>query len=457
VIKNKHQLIRNGSDKISQKLRSNTCDIFETALKAVDPELAIYNTLRLENNVLQFKGGFIDLEEVNQIFLIGGGKAGGLMSKAVETLLGNRISSGIVNVLEGTQKSTSLSYIHLNGASHPVPSQEGVKGVQKMLDQTSNLNEDDLVITLISGGGSALMPLPAEGITLNDLQTITDKLLRAGVMINEFNAVRKHISGFKGGQLAKHCSPARVLSLILSDVIDDPIDTIASGPTAPDVSTFKDALEILEKYDLFKKAPEQVKRRIKAGVNGDLSETPKEDDPIFNRVHNVIIANNSIAAHAAEKKAMEMGYNSKVLTTSIEGEARKVGADLSKIAKGILNNNQPIDKPAAIIIGGETTVTVKGSGRGGRNQELAIGASLNLNCKSCLIATLGTDGIDGPTEAAGAIVDGASIKRAKKKGLDPVRYLDNNDSNTFFKLMGDAIITGPTGTNVNDLALILVV
>ena len=326
-----------------------------------------------------------------------------------------------------------------------------------MLELTKNLSEDDLVITLISGGGSALMPLPAEKIALDDLQDITGKLLRTGASINELNAVRKHLSAFKGGQLARHCSPATVLSLILSDVIHDPLDTIASGPTAPDDSSYSDALGVLEKYGLFVDAPEQIRSRINAGVRGLLTETPKNGDPVFDRVHNILVANNSIAAIAAKKKAEELGYNSMVVSTSIEGEARQVGVDYSDMAKEVIDKDRPLKKPAAIILGGETTVTVKGSGIGGRNQELALGATLGLDCASCLIATLGTDGIDGPTEAAGAFVDGSTMKWADAKGMNPLRYLENNDSYTFFSEIGDAIITGPTGTNVNDLTLIMVI
>jgi len=457
LIKNRVQLVENGSSDLFRRLRSDVCDIFEAGLRAVDPEKAIYNSLRLEAGALLFEGGSLDLGKIDRIFVIGGGKAGGLMAKAVENLLGDRISSGVINVLEGTEDAISLDRICLNGASHPVPSQSGVKGVKQMLELTERLSEDDIVITLISGGGSALMPLPMEGISLDDLQDVTGKLLRSGATINELNAVRKHLSGFKGGRLARHCSPAYVLSLILSDVINDPLDTIASGPTAPDDSTYVDAFGVLEKYGFFDEMPEQVKSCIRAGIKGELPETPKRGDIVFNHVYNVLVANNSIAAKAAKRKAEDLGYNSMVLSTSIEGEARQVGVYVSDIAKEIIKDDRPQRKPAAIILGGETTVTVKGSGTGGRNLELALSASLSLDCISCLIATLGTDGIDGPTEAAGAFIDGTTLKRADQKELDPVMYLENNDSYSFFREIGDIIITGPTGTNVNDLALILVI
>ena len=449
--------MENGSSDIFRGLRSDACDIFEAALIAVDPEQSIYNALRLDGDVLWFEGDSIDLSKVDRVFVVGGGKAGGLMAKAVESLLGERIESGIVNVLEGTEDVISLTRVHLNGAHHPVPSQSGVEGVKKMLELTQGVTENDLVITLISGGGSALMPLPVEEIGLRGLQDVTGRLLRAGASINELNSVRKHLSTFKGGQLARHCYPAQVLSLILSDVIGDPSDTIASGPTAPDDSSYKDALGVLEKYGLFEDLPENVKSRIMAGVRGELPETPKKGDPVFERVHNILVANNPIAAEKAKEKAEELGYNSMILSTSIEGEARQVGTGFADMAKDVAINARPLGKPAAIILGGETTVTVKGSGIGGRNQELALGAALSLDCGSCLIATLGTDGIDGPTAAAGAFVDGSTLKRASRKGLDPNKYLDDNDSYTFFNNIGDAVITGPTGTNVNDLSLILVI
>jgi glycerate-2-kinase len=456
MIKNRLQLIENGSNNLFKKLRNDACDIFESALNSVDPKQAVYNALKLEKNVLLFEKGYIDLNAINQIFVIGGGKAGGMMSLAIEELLGDHITSGIVNVLEGTSHEMFPNHITLNEASHPIPSQSGINGVKMMLELTTGLKENDLIITLISGGGSALMPLPAHGIKLEDIQEITNKLLKAGANINELNSVRKHLSSFKGGQLARHCYPAQVLSLILSDVINDPLDTIASGPTVPDDSSYENAFQVLENYGIYKKAPKQVKQRIEKGLIGAIPENPKKDDPIFERVYNILIANNLKAAQAAKRKAEELSYNSKILSTSIEGEARQVATQITEIINEISLDNYPQKKPLAFILGGETTVTVKGSGIGGRNQELVLAALLDLSCNTCLLATLGTDGIDGPTAAAGALVDGASLNRAKNLFLDPDQYLENNDSYNFFYKIKDNIITGPTGTNVNDLILLLV-
>ena len=456
MIKNRAQLVENGVDDIFRVLRSDVCDILEAALESVDPEQAVYKALKRDEGELMFEGGSVNLSIINRVFVLGGGKAGGLMAKAVEVVLGDRITSGSVNVLEGTEQAVSLKHISLHGASHPVPSQRGVDGVKRMLDMTRGLSENDLVIVLISGGGSALMPLPAESVTLDDLQDVTGGLLRAGATINELNAVRKHLSAFKGGQLARHCYPARVISLILSDVIGDPLDTIASGPTAPDESTYTDALNVLQKYGIWDTVPKNIRKRISAGVNDEIPDTPKKDDPIFKQVTNILIADNPIAAEAAKTRAEALGYNSLILSTYIEGEATQVGATLAQVAKAIINYNEPLERPAAIVIGGETTVTVRGDGVGGRNQELALSASIEIEDLPCLVAALGTDGIDGPTVAAGAVVDGATLGRTKDAGLKPSGYLERNDSYNFFKSLSDAILTGPTGTNVNDLAIILV-
>lgn len=455
MIKNKDSLIENSNDEVYQRLRHDACLILESALRAVDPVEAVMNALSLEGDILSYRGGSVDLSKIAKIIIVGGGKAGSLMAKAVGALLGKRITSGHINVLKGTEHS-KLGRITLRGASHPIPDREGVKGVDRMLDLTNGLTKRDLVITLISGGGSALMPYPAPGISLDDIQELTGLLLRAGATINELNSVRKHLSGFKGGQFARHVFPARMINLLLSDVIGDPIDTIASGPTSPDESSFMDAREVVVKYGLIDDVPVGVLSRLNDGVNGMCPETPKPGDPIFEKVSNLVIANNYLAARAASEVAQGLGYNSMILSTHIEGEARQVGGIFAGIAREEHSRGLPLPKPAAIIIGGETTVTVKGGGKGGRNQEVALGAIRKMSGLRGIIATLGTDGIDGPTDAAGAMVDGESLTRALGLGLNPDEYLDGNDSYNFFKPMGDLIHTVPTGTNVNDLTVILV-
>ena len=455
MIKNKDSLIGNFGDEVLQRLRHDACVILESALRAVDPIKVVLNALSLEGDILSYKGGSVDLSKTKKIIVVGGGKAGGLMAKAVEGLLGKQITSGHINVLKGTEDS-KLGRITLRGASHPIPNHEGVKGVDRMLDLTNGLTKRDLVITLISGGGSALMPYPAPGISLEDIRELTSLLLMAGATINELNSVRKHISGFKGGQFARHVYPAMMINLFLSDVIGDPIDTIASGPTSPDESTFMDARDVVAKYSLIDDVPESVLSRLNDGMNGMCPETPKSGDTIFDNVINLVIANNYMAARAAFKVAEGLGYNSMILSTHIEGEARQVGGMFAGIAREEQTRELPLPRPAAIIIGGETTVTVNGEGKGGRNQEVALGAIYKMSGLRGIIATLGTDGIDGPTDAAGAMVDGESLTRALGMGLNPDEFLEGNDSYSFFESMNDLILTGPTGTNVNDLSVILV-
>lgn len=455
MIKNKDSLIGNSEDEVLQRLRHDACVILESALRAVDPIEVVLNALSLEGDVLSYEGGSVDLSKTKKIIVVGGGKAGGLMAKAVEGLLGKQITSGHINVLKGTEGS-KLGRITLRGASHPIPDHEGVKGVDRMLDLTNGLTKRDLVITLISGGGSALMPYPAQGISIEDMRELTSLLLMAGATINELNSVRKHISGFKGGQFARHVYPAMMINLLLSDVIGDPIDTIASGPTSPDESTFMDARDVVTKYGLIDDIPESVLSRLNDGINGMCPETPKLGDPIFENVSNLVIANNYMAARAASKVAEGLGYNSMILSTHIEGEARHVGGMFAGVAREEQSRGLPLPRPAAIIIGGETTVTVNGEGKGGRNQEVALGAIRKMSGLRGIIATLGTDGIDGPTDAAGAMVDGESLTRALGMGLNPDKFLEGNDSYSFFESMNDLIMTGPTETNVNDLSVILV-
>ena len=441
---------------IYSKLRSAVLKILGSALDAVDPKEAIYNKVKVECSKLHVEDKTYDLTQFRRVYLVGGGKAGGLMAEAIESLLGNRLTGGVVNILQGTEGKYHVKRVRLLGASHPVPNEAGARGVREMLSTVTGLTSEDLVIAIISGGGSALMPSPAEGITLDDLQAITGRLLKRGATINDLNAVRKHLDSFKGGQLAKQSQPAEVLSLILSDVVGDPLDTIASGPTTPDSTTWVDAEKVLRKYGSWEDAPETIRKRIEEGIKGEIPDTPKANDPVFLKTHNILIANNSYAAEAASKKAAELGYHSMILSTMVEGEARHVGSVYAGIAREVASRSRPISAPAAIIIGGETTVDVIGSGKGGRNQEVALGAAKRISGTPCLIASLATDGIDGPTDSAGAIVDGATTEKIVKLNLSIDATLRDNDTYNLFKKVGDLLITGPTGTNVNDLTLILV-
>jgi glycerate-2-kinase len=310
---------------------------------------------------------------------------------------------------------------------------------------------------LVSGGGSSLMPLPRSDVTLEDKQNITELLLKSGARIYEINAVRKHISDFKGGWLAKKAYPASILNLILSDVVGDNLEAIASGPTVPDSTTFSDARRVLEKYCLWQNAPISVRKLLSAGEKGIVAETPKSDDPAFRRVHSFVLGNCRSAAAAACRHLRTSGLNTLLLTTTLEGEARFVGVMFGALANSIGSIGEPIPKPAAIVAAGETTVTVAGRGLGGRNQELVLGAAMKLNkIEGIVVASFSTDGIDGPTEAAGAIADTKTYSRAAELGLEPQRFLDQNDSYHFFTKLEDLIITGPTGTNVNDISVIIV-
>ncbi|UCH56990.1 MAG: glycerate kinase [Candidatus Bathyarchaeota archaeon] len=454
---NEGEIIRNAASDKLRRLRRDALDILSKAVEAVDPKKAVQRMLKIEGKFLKTADIELDLERFNRIFVVGGGKAGVPMAEAVEAILGDRISDGALNVLEGAETGSSLTKIRLIGASHPIPGESGVRGVGQMMSLLTKTRKDDLVIVLISGGGSSLMTYPAGDVSLSDVQFLTDQLLRRGATINELNAVRKHLSVVKGGLMAKLASPASVLSLILSDVVDDPLDTIASGPTAPDQTTFDDAIEVLKKYCFWGNASEAVLRRLGKGLRGEIEETPKTGDPIFKRVYNVVVGSNLTAARAALRRAEALGYNSMLLSTSMEGEAREIGIILAGLAKEVRAREYPVEPPAALILGGETTVTVGGDGVGGRNQELALSASTKLEGMDSIIASLATDGIDGPTDAAGAIVDGSTMNKARSMGLEVSRFLDNNDSNQFFSRLGDALITGPTGTNVNDIMLILVV
>jgi glycerate-2-kinase len=452
---NEDQILANGSD-IYGKLRRDALSILGSALDAVEPKEAIFSKVQRKGDELYAGDRRYDLPRYNRVFLVGGGKAGGPMAEAVESLLGDRLTGGVVNVLKGTEEKHHVGRVKLVGASHPVPDEEGVQGVHEMLDMMSGLTPDDLVIVIVSGGGSALMPCPAEGITLNDLQRVTGKLLKRGATINDLNAVRKHLDAFKGGQFTKRCYPAEVLGLILSDVVGDPLDTIASGPTAPDSTTWADAEKVFKRYGAWDDAPQSIKALIERGLKGDIPDTPKESDPVFLSTNNIVVANNSYAAEAASQRASELGYNSMVLSTMVEGEARYVGGVYAGVARELAGRNRPLCTPAAILIGGETTVDVKGSGKGGRNQEVALGAAKRISGLPCLVASLATDGLDGPTDSAGAIVDGATLHRANDYKLSIDDTLRENDAYHYFETLGDLLITGPTGTNVNDLALILV-
>ncbi|MDX2181045.1 MAG: glycerate kinase [Bryobacteraceae bacterium] len=397
-------------------LRSDARAIFDAALRVADPEEAVRQTLA-------------KLAIETPVWIVGAGKAAATMARAAETFLGDRVLGGSVTTKYG--HGLPLERIELREAGHPIPDERGVAGAKRIAEIAGQARGGQTLLCLISGGASALMPLPAEGITLGDKQATTALMLACGANIHELNCVRKHLSAIKGGHLAQLAAPARVVSLILSDVIGDNLDVIGSGPTVPDSSTAAEARAILERYALWDRIPVAVRERLASGA-----ETPKS----LQGVENMIVGSNRLAAEAAMAKARELGYEPRLLSTALDGEAREVGARIAR-------------ETGCVVAGGETTVTLRGKGKGGRNQELALAAAIELAsvAEESVVLSAGTDGTDGPTDAAGAIASNDTVERAKKLGLDARAYLEENNSYPFFAALGDLVVTGPTGTNVMDL------
>jgi hydroxypyruvate reductase len=423
-------------------LRGAAREVFDAALRAADVQPLVRRALGA-------------VPPSGRVLVVGAGKASGAMAAAAEGVLGDRIADGVVVVKDGYRADTRR--IRLLEAGHPVPDARGEAAAREIRALAESAGADDLLLVLVSGGGSALTPAPVPPITLADKQALTRLLLAAGANINQLNAVRKHCSQLKGGQLARAAAPARVHALLLSDVIGDPLDVIASGPTAPDTSTFPEALAILDRFDLVRRTPAAIVERLERGARGEIAETPKPDDPIFRRVTNTVIGNNLLVVEAAAARARALGYAPHVLTRSLEGEAQEVARTLVGVAREIQVGRGPVAPPACLIAGGETTVTVRGAGIGGRCQEWALAAAIELADVDGVVAlAAGTDGTDGPTAAAGALADGHSVRRARELGQDLGTRLAANDSNPALAALGDLVVTGPTNTNLLDLYLLLV-
>jgi hydroxypyruvate reductase len=430
-------------------LRAAARELQQASLSAVDPAAAVRCHLRREGATLVSEGKRYDLSRLKRTYLAAIGKAAVPMADAAAGLLGNDLTAGVVVTKVQHYDSARVCLpeaITVVEAGHPIPDENSLLGARAIVDLLQRAGRDDLVLFLVSGGGSALMSLPVNGITLESLRSLTGALLRSGATIGEINTVRKHLSQVKGGHLARIAHPARVLALVLSDVVGDPLDMIASGPAVPDPTSVKDAEDVLLRYG------DPV-----PGVGSLLCETPKPGDPVFSGVRHLVVGSNRQAALAAAKRATELGFNTLLLGTFVEGEAREVARVAAGLAKSVRVNGDPVSPPACLVMGGETTVTIRGTGKGGRNQELALAAALALEGWSgLLVLALASDGGDGPTDAAGAVITGETVARARALGIDARAALANNDSYLFFDALGDLVKTGPTGTNVNDLLFVLV-
>jgi hydroxypyruvate reductase len=440
---------------MSRDLKAEARQIFEAGLRAVDPKASVRRFMELKKNTLRIGDLEYNLDDFDSIWAVGAGKGSAAMAQGVEEVLEDRLSGGMVIAKYGYV--APLERIRLTEGGHPTPDENGQQATQELVNRIEKLSHRDLVLLLISGGGSALLPMPVATISLAEKITTTDLLLRSGASIQEMNAIRKHLSQVKGGQLTRLAHPATLISLILSDVVGDPLDVIASGPTVGDPTTFQDCIDIVDRYDLRKDLPLAVISYLEEGVGGKVPETVKPDDPVFQRTSSILVGTNLQALEAAAAEAERLGYACLVLSSLIEGDTGAAARFHTALAREIVKSGHPLQPPACLISGGETTVVVRGMGKGGRNQEFALEAALELEgiAGVCLLSG-GTDGTDGPTDAAGAVVDGETISRASDKGLNPHRFLEENDSYHFFHHLDDHLITGPTNTNVMDLRVVLI-
>ena len=437
-------------------LRKEALAIFEAGLDAVRADEAVRRALRVERTArgetLVCGRSRLPLRPAGRIIVVGAGKASARMAQAAERALGRRVAGGCVVTSYGS--AVPCRRIEIREAGHPTPDTAGTQAARRIGRWVDEAGRDDIVLCLISGGGSSLLPAPAAGLTLADKQKVTSLLLRGGAPIEALNCVRKHLSALKGGQLARRAAPARVLVLLVSDVVGDPLDVIASGPAYGDPTTFADARACLERYGAWRSAPAGVRRRIEDGIAKRIPDTPAPQE--LAGVRHELLATNDLALRAAAARARELGYRPLILTRRLQGEAREAGAFLAALAAEIRADGRPLRPPACLLLGGETTVSVRGRGLGGRCQELALSFLIRSETveNTCLLAA-GTDGCDGPTPAAGAFADASVKQRAKKQRIDPRIYLSNNDAFRFFRRMGVFLLTGPTGTNVMDLVVLL--
>ena len=431
-------------------MRATMMAIGRAAIAAVDPATAVRETVAVRDGGIQIGSLRVPDADARRVIVLGAGKASPRMAAALVEILGDRVAGGLVITKDGY--ASAAGQVEIVEAGHPVPDARGQAATRRLLEMAGDAREGDLVLCVISGGGSALTPSPPDGITLAELQTVTDQLLRSGATINQMNAIRKHLSEFHGGLLAAAAAPARVVGLLVSDVVGNPVDVIASGPASPDPTIYADALAALDAFDLRGAAPASIRERLELGAGGGLPETPKPDDPLFDRVSTQVIADNARAGLAAVAAAREAGLHAEFLTSRVQGEAREIAKLVAGAAIDIARSGRPVSRPGCAVFGGETTVTVRGQGSGGRSQELAVAAAEALAGEpNTAVFALATDGTDGPTDACGGLIDWTTIERARAAGGDCARALADNDSYSFLQCCGDLVRLGPTGTNVNDL------
>ncbi len=452
LIRNLDELVRIPGRPELRSMRRTVLEVYGTALRSADPRSAVRRHLKTGKRRISVDGVELLLKDIESVRMIAFGKASSPMVEAVAEAV---VLDEVLIVASGG-KPPSMREFDFVEAGHPLPDEGSLRAGDLALKMAGRCGPKDLLLVLVSGGGSAM--LEDTDLPLDDLREISDVLMKSGMDIVDLNTVRKHLSNIKGGQLGREAAArgATVVTLAISDVVGDPLSFIASGPTVPDETTFLDARRVLKDFGLWDTVPSAARDRIEAGVAGALEDTPGPGDPTFGRVHNVIVASNRVACRSAAEEARRRGYESIVLTSHLRGESKEVGRVLAAVAMAVDEESLRLSKPVAIVTGGETTVTVEGEGVGGRNQELALAAAPLLEGRNVVLLSCGTDGQDGPTEAAGAIVDGETMDRASRSGLDPADYLSRNDSHSFFRQLGDTVITGPTGTNVMDLQILLV-
>jgi glycerate 2-kinase len=437
-------------------LEKDAFTILNAAIDAVRPSLLIRNQIGVERNTLRIKEEQIDLSHYENIYIVGAGKASAFMARSLEAILGDRVTAGAVVVKYAHGAPCQKTKILEGG--HPIIDENSLASTEQILNLVQKAGERDLVFCLISGGGSALLEKLPAGISLPDLQNTFKALLECGAAIEDINTVRRHLSLVKGGQLARAIAPATCITLIISDVIGDPVESIASGPTAPDTTTFSNTWQVIEKYQLANALPEAIKQQLQKGIEGENPETLKPGDPIFNRTRNIVLGNSFLSLKTAEQTARGLGYHTLILSSQIQGEAREIARAIAGMISEIIASEHPLPRPACLLMGGETTVTIRGDGKGGRNQELVLSALLSLKNVSepYILVSCGTDGTDGPTDAAGGMISRDTWEKTRKLNLNPQEFLGRNDAYHFLEKVDGLIKTGPTGTNVMDIIFALV-